>query len=81
MWQSIFDVSCFTLTPCCDFCKVTRSSNAIGVQLQMIQYVFQIKILFRETYIFQRRDWLKNERDNEDELQSSMSITKYDKCE
>ena len=47
----------------------------------MIQYVLQIKILSKDTPSFQRRDWLKNERDNEVEIQCSMSITKYGECE
>ena len=64
----------------CDSCKVAKSSNTIGVQLQMIQHVFQIKILSRDTPCFQRRDLLKNERYNEVEIRNSMSITKYGKC-
>ena len=44
---------------CCVFYEVTRSSNTIGVQLQMIQYIFRIKIIFKDTPNFQRRDWLK----------------------
>ena len=44
---------------CRDSCKVTRSTNAIGVQLQTIQYVFQIKILSIDTSSFQRRDCWK----------------------
>ena len=46
----------------------------------MIQHVFQIKILSRDTPCFQRGDLLKNERDNEVEIRNSMSITKYGKC-
>ena len=30
----------FGITDCGDFCKVTRLSNSIGVQAQVIQYVF-----------------------------------------
>ena len=67
-------MSYFTLTPCCDSCKVTRTSNT-----QMIQYVFQIKTLSKDTPSFQRQDWLKNERNNEVEIRCSMSITKYGK--
>ena len=62
-------------------CKVKRSSNTIGVQLQVIQYLFQIKTLSRETPSFQRRNWLKNKRGSEVEIRCSMSITKYAKCE
>ena len=47
----------------------------------MIQYVFQIKTLSKDTPSFQRWGWLKNERDNEVEMQCSMSITKNDECE
>ena len=43
----------------------------------MIQYVFQIKTLSRDTPIFQTPDWLRNERDNKVEIRCSMSITKY----
>ena len=46
----------------------------------MIQHVFQIKILSRDTPCFQTGDLLKNERDNEVEIRNSMSITKYGKC-
>ena len=35
---------------------VSRSSNTIRVQLQVIQYVFQIKILSKDTPSFQRED-------------------------
>ena len=49
----------FTLTPRCVSYEVTTSSNTIGVQLQMIQYIFRIKILSKNTPSFQRRDWLK----------------------
>ena len=48
---TIFDVSCFTLTPCC-----------VSYEVTSIQYIFQIKILSKDTPSFQRRDWLKNER-------------------
>ena len=61
---------------CCDSHKVTRRSNTIGYQFQVIQYVFQFRTLFRDTPSFQIGDWLKNERDNKVELQCSMSITK-----
>ena len=47
----------------------------------MIQYVFEIKTLSKDTYSFQRRDWLKNERDNKAKMRCSMSITKYGECE
>ena len=36
---------------------------------KMIQYIFQIKILSKDFPSFQRQDWLKNERDNEVEMQ------------
>ena len=62
---------------CCD----SYSSNTTRVQLQMIQYIFQIKILSKNTPTFHRWDWLKNERDNEVEMQCSMSNTKYGECE
>ena len=31
----------------------------MGVQLHMIQYIFRIKILSKDTRSFQRRVWLK----------------------
>ena len=65
----------------CDSCNVTKSSNTIGVQFQMMQYVYQVKTLSRDTPGFQKQDWLKNERDNEVEIRCSMNITKYGKCE
>ena len=65
MYLFIFYVSCFTLTPCCDSCKVTRSSKTIGVQPQVIQYVFHIKTLSKDAPSFQRRDWLKSKREND----------------
>ena len=74
-------MSCFTLTPCCVSYDLTRSSNTTGVQLQKIQYIFQIKILSKDTPSFQRQDWLKNEGDNEVEMRCSMSNTKYGECE
>ena len=37
----------------------------MGVQLQVIQYVFQIGTLSKETLSFQSQDWLKSERENE----------------
>ena len=52
-------MGCFTLTPRCVSYEVTTSSNTIGVQLQMIQHKFRIKILSKNTPSFQRRDWLK----------------------
>ena len=61
--------------------KVKKSSDTFGVQLQIIQYVFKIKVLSRDTPNFQRSDWLKKERDNEVEIRCSMSITKYGKYE
>ena len=39
----------------------------------MIQYVFQIKTLSKDTLSFQRLDRLKNERHNEVEIRSYMS--------
>ena len=39
----------------------------------MIQYVFQIKTLSKDTLSFQRLDRLKNERHNEGEIRSYMS--------
>ena len=69
------------LTPCCDSYKVIRISNTIGVQLQRIQYVFQNKSLSKDSPSFQRRGWLKNERDNDVETRYSMSITKHGECE
>ena len=48
---------------CCVSYEVTRSSNTIRVQLQMIQYIFQIKILSKDTPSFQRQDWLKKIKD------------------
>ena len=44
----------------------------------MIQYIFQDKILSKDTPSFQRQYWLKNERDNEVEMWCS---TKYGECE
>ena len=44
---------------CCVFYEVTRSSNTIGVQLHMMQYIFWIKILSKDTPSLQRQDWLK----------------------
>ena len=38
---------------CCDSYEVTRSSNTIRVQLQMIQYIFRVKILSEDTSSFQ----------------------------
>ena len=52
----------YTFNPfgwCCNSCAVTSSSNTIGVQLQMIQYTFRIKVLSKDIPSFQRRDWLK----------------------
>ena len=66
---------------CCDSYEVTRSRNTIGVQLQMTQYILRIKILSKDTPSLQRRDWLKNGRDNEVEIRCSMSKTKYGECE
>ena len=37
----------------------------MGVQLQVIQYVFQIGTLSKETLSFQSQDWLNGERDSE----------------
>ena len=61
---------------CGDFFKVTRSGDTIGVQLQMIQYVFHIKTLSRDTRSFQGQYWLKNKRGHEVEIRCNMSITK-----
>ena len=47
----------------------------------MMQYVYQVKTLSRDTPGLQKQDWLKNERDNEVEIRCSMNITKYGKCE
>ena len=47
----------------------------------MIQYIFWIEILSKDTPSFQRQDWLKNEGDNEVEMRCSMSNTKYGECE
>ena len=76
MQETIFDVSCFTKTPYCDSCKVTASSNTIGVLLKVTQYVFQIKTSFRDTPSFKKWDWLKNKTENEVEIQFSLSISK-----
>ena len=57
------------------------SSNSIGVQLQMIQYIIWIKVSSKGTPSFQRQDWLKSERDNVFEMRCSMSKTKYTECE
>ena len=46
---------------CCVSYEVTRSSNTIAVQLQMIHYKFWIKILSKDALSFQRRDWLKKD--------------------
>ena len=51
----------------------------MGVQLLIIQYVLQIENLSRDTPSFQRRDRLKNERDDEIEIRCGISITKYGK--
>ena len=56
-------MGCFTLTPRCVSNEVTTSSNTIGVQLQMIQYIFRIKTLSKDTPSFQRRYWLKKMKD------------------
>ena len=61
MQLTIFDVSCFTLTPCCD--AVTRSNKTIGVQLQMIQCIFWIKVLSKDTPSFRIRSRLKKMKD------------------
>ena len=76
----MFDLSCFTLTPCCDFCKVAKSNKTIGAQLQVMQYLFLIKILCKDTLSLQRQDCWKSERDNKVE-KSHTSITKYGKYE
>ena len=44
---------------CCNSYDVTKNSNTIRIQLQMIQYLIWIKILSKDTPSFQRRDWLK----------------------
>ena len=51
------------LTQYCVTYEVTSSSNTIGVQLQMIQYIFRIKVLSKDTPSFRRRDWLKKMKD------------------
>ena len=43
----------------------------------MIQNVFQIKTLSKDITSFQRRDWLKSERDYEVEQQDSINIAIY----
>ena len=48
---------------CCDSYEVTKKSNNIGVQLQMMQYIFRIKILSYDTPSFQRHNWLKKMKD------------------
>ena len=70
---------CFTLTPCYDSDKVARSSNIIGVEPEVTQYVFQIKTLSKYPPSFHRRDWLKNKCHNEVEIRCSMGRTKYGK--
>ena len=62
MQLTTFDLSCFTLTPCCDSYEVRRSSNTIGIQLQMIQCIIRTKPWSKDTPSFQRRDWLKRWR-------------------
>ena len=64
-----------------DCYEVTRNSYNTGVQLQIIQYIFRIKILSKDTPSFQRRNWLKNERYNEFKIRCSMSKTKYGEFE
>ena len=74
----IVEVAVILMKQCCECCdsyEVTRSSNTIGV------YIFRIKILSKDTPSFQRRDWLKNERDSEVEIRCSMSKTKRGECE
>ena len=71
----------FSRTDFCDCYEVTKSRNTIGLELQMIQYTFRIEILSKDTPSLQKRDWLKNGRDNEVEIECSMSKTKYDECE
>ena len=67
---------------CCNSYEVTRSSSStIGVQLQMIHYIFRTKILSKDAPSFQRLDWLKNERHNEVEIRCSISKTRYGECE
>ena len=61
MQLTIFDVSCFTLTPCRD--AVTRSNKTIGVQLQKIQCIFWIKVLSKDTPSFRIRSRLKKMKD------------------
>ena len=46
----------------------------------MIQYIFRIKVLSKDTPSVQRRDWLKNERDNEVEMRCITSNTTYGEC-
>ena len=71
----------FTLRPCYDSDKVARSSNIIGVEPEVTQYVFQIKTLSKDPPSFHRRDWLKNKSHNEVEIRCSMGRTKYGKYE
>ena len=72
---------CFTLRPCYDSDKVARSSNIIGVEPEVTQYVFQIKSLSKDPPSFHRREWLKNKSHNEVEIRCSMGRTKYGKYE
>ena len=69
---------------CCDYFEVRKSSNNIRVQLEIIQYIFWIKIVSKDTPSFQRRDWLKSKRYNEFGIRCircSTSKAKYGKCE
>ena len=66
---------------CCESYEVARNSNTMTIQLQMIQYIFLIIILSKDTRNFQRRVCLKNERYNKVEIRCSMSKTKYVGCE
>ena len=72
---------CFTLRPCYDSDKVARSSNIIGVEPKVTQYVFQIENLSKDPPSFHRHDWLKNKNHNEAEILCSMSRTKHSKYE
>ena len=72
---------CFTLKPCYDSDKVARSSNIIGVEPEVTQYLFQIENLSKDPPSFHRHDWLKNKNHNEAEIRCSMSRTKHSKYE
>ena len=43
---------CYAQQKCRVSYEVTKSSNTIDVQLQIIQYIFRTKILFKDTPSF-----------------------------